>query len=152
MLFRSRDCVLALSLDTVEGVFDLVAEADGARARLPEGGSVPLVDWSSLTGVPVPSGAPAPGEVVVVATGSGPVGLAVERCLGSRRVSLTSSRPVPTRLVDGRGAPACLLLRMDGRPVFLLEPRALGGAARLDLPDAAAAAGSTGGETAATGA
>jgi chemotaxis protein histidine kinase CheA len=136
MLFRARGCVLALSLDAVEGVFDLVPEADGARARVPEGGSVPLVDWSSLTGVPVGAAEAAPGEVVVVATGTGVVGMAVERCLGARRVSLTASRPLPTRLVDGRGSPACLLLRVDGRPVFLLEPRVLGGAARLEAPEA----------------
>jgi chemotaxis protein histidine kinase CheA len=151
MLFRTRDCVLALSLDAVEGVFPLSLAPGGMRARLPEGGSVPLVDWSSLTSVPVAGDAPAPGEVVVVATASGPVGLSVDRCLGTRRISLTATRPLPTRLVDGRGSPACLLLRIDGRPVFLLEPRALGGAARLELAEVGPSAETGAGPTASIG-
>jgi hypothetical protein len=138
MLFRTRGCLLALSLEAVEGVFELVPDSGGHRARLPEGGSIPLIDWSSLTGVPVVEADPLSTEVVVVHTSVGLVGLPIERCLGARRVSLTASSPVPTLLVDGRGSPACLLLRIEGRPVFLLEPRALGGAARLDAPKLAA--------------
>ena len=137
MLFRARGCVVALSLDAVEGVFESAVEPGSHEARLPDGTAVPLVDWSSLTDTPVADGEPDPTEAVVVATGAGAVGLAVERCLGTRRVSLAASRPIPTRLVDDRGAPACLLLRIDSRPIFLLEPRALAGAARLDLSPAA---------------
>jgi hypothetical protein len=132
MLFRTRGCLLALSLEAVEGVFELVLDSGGSRARLSDGSSVPLVDWSSLTGVPVAEGDAVPAEVAVVSTTGGLVGLPIERCLGARRVSLTAAWPVPTLLVDGRGSPACLLLRIEGRPVFLLEPRVLGGAARLE--------------------
>jgi hypothetical protein len=138
MLFRTRGCLLALSLESIEGVFDLVLESGDNRARMPEGGSIPIVDWCSLTGVPIDDAEPPPGEVVVVNTSAGLVGLPVERCLGARRVSLTASQPMPTLLVDGRGSPACLLLRIEGRPVFLLEPRVLGGAARLEAPVLAA--------------
>lgn len=137
MLFRTRGCLLALSLEAIEGVFELVLDPGGNRARLPDGSSVPLVDWSSLTGVPVQDADPAPAEVAVVSTTGGLVALPIERCLGARRVSLTAALPVPTLLVDGRGSPACLLLRIEGRPVFLLEPRVLGGAARLETPKVA---------------
>lgn len=136
MLFRTRGCVVAFSLDAVEGVFESAIEPGAQEARLPDGTAIPLVDWSSLSDTPVADGEPDPTEAVVVATGAGAVAFAVERCLGTRRVSLAASRPIPTRLVDERGAPACLLLRIDSRPVFLLEPRALAGVARLDLSPA----------------
>lgn len=125
MLVRAHGCRIGVALDAVEGIFDVGAGAAAATsATLANGTTVPLVDWGDVTGVGAGAEEPS-GQIMVLRTPSGPIGLRIDACLGMRAVSLARTPPMPTRLRDASGSPLCFLLMLDGRPHLMLEPRGL---------------------------
>lgn len=125
MLVRAHGCRICVALDAVEGIFDVgTGAAAASSATLAHGTTVPLVDWGDVTGVPAGAEEPS-GQIMVLRTPGGPVGLRIDACLGVRSVSLARTPPMPTRLRDATGSPLCFLLMLDGRPHLMLEPRGL---------------------------
>ena len=124
MLVVADGCRVGVALDSVEGVYDLLRADAPDCARLPDGAAIPLVAWSEIAGVPPAAQSPEAPHVMVVRTASGPIGFAADACLGVRDVSFARP-PLPTALVAASGDPLCLLLSLDRRPHFLLDPRAL---------------------------
>lgn len=125
MLVRAHGCRIGVALDAVEGIFDIGAGAATATsATLANGTTVPLVDWGDVTGVGAGAEEPS-GQIMVLRTPNGPIGLRIDACLGMRAVSLSRTPPMPTRLRDAAGSPLCFLLMLDGRPHLMLEPRGL---------------------------
>lgn len=125
MLVRAHGCRICVALDAVEGIFDVGAGAAAASsATLAHGTTVPLVDWGDVTGVGAGAEEPS-GQLMVLRTPGGPIGLRIDACLGVRSVSLARTPPMPTRLRDAAGSPLCFLLMLDGRPHLMLEPRGL---------------------------
>jgi chemotaxis protein histidine kinase CheA len=125
MLVSAHGCRICVALDAVEGIFDVGAGAAAAStATLAHGTTVPLVDWGDVTGVGAGAEEPS-GQIMVLHTPAGPVGLRIDACLGMRSVSLARTPPMPTRLRDANGGPLCFLLMLDGRPHLMLEPRGL---------------------------
>ncbi len=125
MLVRAHGCRICVALDAVEGIFDVgTGAAAASSATLAHGTTVPLVDWGDVTGVPAGAEEPS-GQIMVLRTPGGPVGLRIDACLGVRSVSLARPPPMPTRLRDATGSPLCFLLMLDGRPHLMLEPRGL---------------------------
>jgi chemotaxis protein histidine kinase CheA len=125
MLVRAHGCRIGVALDAVEGIFDVGAGAAAATtATLTNGTTVPLVDWGDVTGVGAGADEPS-GQIMVLRTPNGPIGLRIDACLGMRSVSLARTPPMPTRLRDASGSPLCFLLMLDGRPHLMLEPRGL---------------------------
>lgn len=125
MLVRAHGCRICVALDAVEGIFDVGPGAAAASsATLAHGTTVPLLDWGDVTGVPPGAEEPS-GQIMVLRTPGGPVGLRIDACLGVRSVSLARTPPMPTRLRDAAGSPLCFLLMLDGRPHLMLEPRGL---------------------------
>ena len=125
MLVRAHGCRICVALDAVEGIFDVGAGAAAASsATIAHGTTVPLVDWGDVTGVEPGAEEPS-GQIMVLRTPGGPIGLRIDTCLGVRSVSLARTPPMPTRLRDAAGSPLCFLLMLDGRPHLMLEPRGL---------------------------
>jgi hypothetical protein len=124
MLVRADGCRICVALDAVEGIFDLEGEERRSTLALPNGGTVPIVDWGQVTGV-AGEGDGGGRQVMVLRADGRLVGLRVDACLGVRSVSLARTPPMPTRLVDGNGQPLCFLLMLDARPHLMLEPRGL---------------------------
>ena len=145
MLVVADGCRVGVALDSVDGVYDLLRADAPDSARLPDGLAIPLVAWNEVAGVPPPALAVEAQHVMVVRTASGPIGFAADACLGVRDVSFAKP-PLPTSLVGSSGDPLCLLLSLDRRPHFLLDPRALADAlsARVKTTAHEAASGGAG--------
>ena len=116
LVVRADGCSLCLPLDAVVNVIE-----HGAETELP--GEVRT--WSGIAGLEATSGGGSTTATVSLHSTAGIAGLAIEKCVGVREVSLRENTPIPTQLVDGSGSPLCHLLLLDGQPHFLLEPRAL---------------------------
>ena len=116
LVVRADGCSLCLPIDAVVSVLE-----HGAKTELP--GEVRT--WSSITGLEPATGPGATTATVSLRTTAGIAGLKIEKCMGVREVSLRETAPIPTQFVDSSGSPLCHLLLIDGRPHFLLEPRAL---------------------------
>jgi hypothetical protein len=114
LIARASGCLVAVGLDCIDAVIE--------RAQVP--GDLQVVALEDVTGAP-PQYERSADLVAVLRTPSGPIGLAIEACIGVRVVSLASAPPIPTRLCDSSGAALCFVLLLDGTPYVLLEPRAL---------------------------
>lgn len=123
LLVEAAGCRIALRAELVEEVLEPHDGEDaGGGGHGPEpthGGEERTVQWGELLGLPSARRTPLR---VVLRTPAGRAGLAADRFLGIRRVPLAATDPRPTLLLSRAGRPACHLLCVEGRPVFLLDP------------------------------
>lgn len=118
LVLRADGCRLCVALDVVDGMFPI----DPGKER--EAPRVETVRWRDVTGVNAGAATADATSLVVVRTPNGPVGLAVDDCIGVRDVSFLESPPIPTRWTDASERPLSYLLLLDGTPHVLVEPRA----------------------------
>jgi hypothetical protein len=137
-------CRVCIGIEALEGVYDAPGDREHDCAVLPDGRSVPLIDWRDVTQSEVSSDvSPPPRRVCgVLRTKAGALALAADACAGIRELSFVAAPPSPTRLEDPDGEPLCFFFQLDGAPHFLLEPEAVVQAAKRRRLSVASLAGS----------
>ena len=128
MLVIADGCRVGVGLESVEGIFEIAPRGEPGTATLPDGESVPLVHWSEIAGVESPREATA--WMMLVRTPLGRVGLAADTCLGVRDGAFSGRSLLPTRLRGPDGEPWCFVHLLDRRAHFIVDPRAIGEAAK----------------------